>query len=68
LPLDQSKKALFTSSGRISASREASDGASIADAIAGSPLAEAIDAADGDFAGGRKLTEELNKASKNSLT
>ena len=31
--------------------------ASIADAIAGSPLAEAIDAADEDLAGDRKLTE-----------
>jgi hypothetical protein len=53
---------LFTSSGRISASREASDGASIADSIAGSHLAEAIGAADEDLVGGRKLTEEVNKA------
>jgi hypothetical protein len=42
--------AFFTSSGRISASREPSYGASIADAIDGSPLAEAIDAADEDLA------------------
>ena len=52
----------ITFSGRISASREASYGASIADAIAGSPLAEAIDAADEDLAGGRKLTEKVIKA------
>jgi ankyrin repeat protein len=51
------KEALFISSGRISASREASDGASIADAIAGSPLAESL-------VGGRKLTKEVNKAEK----
>jgi len=51
---------LFTSSGRISASREASYGAS----IIGSPLAEAIDAADEDLVGGRKLTEEVNKAKR----
>jgi prolipoprotein diacylglyceryl transferase len=61
---EQLKVALSTSSRRISASREASDGASIADAIAGSPLAEAIDAADEDLAGGRKLSEEVNKALK----
>ena len=54
-------RVLFTSSGRISASREVSDGALIADAIAGSPLVEAINAADESLAGGRKLTEDVNK-------
>jgi hypothetical protein len=58
------KRALFTFSGRISGRREAPDVASIAEGIAGSPLAEAIDATDGCLAGGRKLTEKVNKAFK----
>jgi exodeoxyribonuclease V alpha subunit len=59
--------ALLTSSARISATQRAPDAASAAEAIAGSPLAEAADVADGRSAAGRKLAQDASKAREGTL-
>ena len=63
---DMEKGALFTFAGRISASREGVDAAMFDEGIA-SAISKENNAADTLFAGGRKLTEYVNKAPKGEL-